>query len=212
MNFTFIKNEIENSYISKDSMHFSNTGDGRLDSAESEISIINHLKELFKDTEVIVTEAPKARAWYDILLTYKGQVFPINIKITSGASSDNVSSKKGLFYTLTGLWPDEVSNLNNWTSYNTLLTENFNPDTTADYYFVVYFKEDETFLFTSLKRLNTLVANGNNLPFQCRWSDNCAASTRSSQEQAMYLMNTYITSWLKKTNGFEPLMKWREQQ
>ena len=44
--FNFLKNEIENSFLSNFELYHSTTGDGRLDSAESEIVIIEHLKSL----------------------------------------------------------------------------------------------------------------------------------------------------------------------
>ena len=212
MSFAFLKEEIENSYMPYENMNFSTTGDGRLDSAESESSVIKHLQELFKNTDVEVYSAPDKRWWYDVLIKYDGQVYPINIKMTSGGSYDNISSKQGMFYALTGKWPEKEKGLTRWESYNTLLTKYFNPASNVDYYFIVYFKEEETFLFTSLKRLNTLMANGNNLPFQCKWPDNCEATTRSQEEQSFYLMNVYFDSWVKKTGGFEPLMLWKEGQ
>lgn len=212
MYFSFLKEKIENSYMSHDYMNFSTTGDGRLDSAESESVVIHHLKELFQDTNVEVREAPDKRWWYDVLIKCEDEIYPINIKMTSGVSYDNVSSKQGLFYALTGIWPDKQRGLTRWESYNTLLTENFNPSSNTDYYFIIYFKEEETFLFTSLKRLNTLMANGNNLPFQCKWSDNCEDTSRSQEEQSFYLMEVYFNSWVKKTGGFEPLLRWKEGQ
>lgn len=212
MSFTFLKEEIENSYMPHENMNFSTTGDGRLDSAESESSVIEHLQELFKNTDVEVYPAPDKRWWYDVLIKYDGQVYPINIKMTSGVSHDNISSKQGMFYALTGKWPEQERGLTRWESYNTLLTKNFNPNSNTDYYFIIYFKEEETFLFTSLKRLNTVVANGNNLPFQCKWPDNYEPTTRSQEEQSFYLMNVYFDSWVKKTGGFEPLMRWKEGQ
>lgn len=210
MGFNFLKEEIENSYMSNKNMKFSATGDGRLDSAESESVVIAHLQNLFADSDVKVHPAPKERHWYDVLIEYNDKIYPINIKMTTGERADNVSSKIGLFYALTGRWPELETGLTKWEKYNTLLTQYFNPETDADYYFIVYFKEDETFLFTSLKRLNTLVANGSNLPFQCKWSDNCEATVRSKEEQAFYLINTYFDSWVKKSCGFEPLMRWKE--
>lgn len=208
-NFNFLKKEIEESFMSNENLKHSNTGDGRLDSAESEISVISHIQKLFNNTDVKVLCAPKARYWYDIKIIYNNKEYPINIKITSGNSADNVSSKEGLFYSLTGLNPDRTTGLTRWNTYNTLLTKNLNYSTDADYYFIIYFKQEEIFLFTSLKKLNKIVPNGNNLPFQCNWSENFIETTRSNKEQIDYLMETYFTSWVKKTSGFEPLMNWR---
>lgn len=210
--FNFLKNEIENSFLSNSELYHSTTGDGRLDSAESEIVIIKHLKSLFSENKNIeVLDAPRRRHWYDVLIKIDEQIYPINIKITSGEGADNVSSKEGLFYALTGMWPETTRGLTHWQSYNTLLTNNFNASLNTDYYFIIYFKEDETFLFTSLKRINELSPNGNNLPFQCNWSKNCIFTTRLIEDQSHYLMDIYFQSWIKKLNGFEPLMKWKEE-
>ena len=51
--FNFLKNEIENSFLSNFELYHSTTGDGRLDSAESEIVIIEHLKSLFSENKNI---------------------------------------------------------------------------------------------------------------------------------------------------------------
>ena len=210
--FDFLKNEVENSFLPASYMRHSSTGDGRLDSAESEAVVIEHLKNLFNDNDDIeISEAPRPRYWYDILIKANGKSYPVNIKITSGSGADNVSSKEGLFYALTGMWPENVRGLNQWKTYNTLLTDNFNTSSDSDYYFIIYFKEEEMFLFTSLKRIEELTPNGNNLPFQCNWSKNYDFTKRTVEEQSKYLMDIYFQSWLKKLNGFEPLMKWKDE-
>lgn len=210
MDFVLLKEKIEKSCLPKTCLNFSNTGDGRLDSAESESVVIEHLKNLFKESEVQVESAPP-REWYDVAFKVNNKVFYANVKITSGGQADNISSKKGLFYALTGILPANLKgvNLNNWRPYNEALLENIKYNCDSDYYFVVYFKDTESFLVTSLKRIQTLTPNGSNLPFQCKWSDNIIFSTRGPKEQTRYLMDTYYNSWLKKVSGFEPLMKWR---
>lgn len=213
MSFNYIKETIENSFFSKTQLNHSTTGDGRLDSAESEAGVIEHLKELFSNTEVMVEPAPP-RCWYDIAFKIGDKTLYANVKITSGEGADNVSSKLGLFYALTGILPTEVKDvrLDHWGPYNKKLLENLNYNCDADYYFVIYFKESENFLVTSLKRIQTLTPNGNNLPFQCKWSENNVFSTRSLEEQSQYLMDTYYDSWLKKIGGFEPLIGWRQTE
>ena len=67
------------------------------------------------------------------------------------------------------------------------------------------------FLVTSLKRIEELTPNGNNLPFQCNWSENYKFTNRTVEVQSKYLMEIYFQSWLKKLNGFEPLMKWKDE-
>lgn len=210
MSFEKIKEIIEDSFMPNINLIHSTTGDGRLDSAESEAVVINHLKELFSDSSIKIEQAPP-RHWYDIAFKTNNKTLYANVKITSGKEADNVSSKLGLFYALTGILPTDVKDvrLDHWIPYNKKLRENLNYNCDADYYFIIYFKETENFLVTSLKRIQTLTPNGNNLPFQCKWSDNDVFSTRSLEEQTKYIMDIYYDSWIKKVGGFEPLIGWR---
>lgn len=212
MDFAFLKGKIEGSYFPKEMLSTSSTGDGRLASAESESTVIEHIMKVFSDVpEVEVLEAPP-RHWYDMSIQYKDKFYPINVKITTGKSADNISSKKGMFYALTGILPDNVKGLDRWAVYNTELLKNLqisNDD--KDYYFIVYFKESGEFLFSSLKRLQVLVPNGNNLPFQCKWNDNILPSSRTPEEQNLYILNTFIDSFQKKVSGLDILLEWREK-
>ena len=183
------------------------TGDGRLDSALSEQVVINHLKSILPNTNII--EAP-ARYWYDIAIQEEEKFFPINIKITNGTSADNVSSKKGMYYALTGIRPEEEKGLDKWETFIQKLTHNYRASD-ADYYFIVCFKDTGELLFTSLKHLETLVANGNNLPFQCNWSHNKHSTTRSQDEQLHYIMDTFISSYIKRRPGLDLLVQWRSE-
>ena len=207
-NFYELKKILESNNFDINTLIHSTTGDGRLESAESEALIPKYLKTLYKDIKVI--EAPKERYWYDILIEYKNEKYPINIKMTGNSkSADNVSSKVGMFYALTGIWPEEVKGLNTWASFNEKLTENFDPKNDSDYYFLVCFKETGEFLFTSLKQIETLVPNGNNLPFQCNWNSNIIPTKRSNEEQSYYIINTFIESFIRKTYGLDILINWR---
>lgn len=183
------------------------TGDGRLDSALSEGVVIDHLKSILPDTNII--EAP-ARYWYDVAIQEDGKFFPINIKITSGNSADNVSSKKGMYYALTGIRPEEEKGLDKWETFIQKLTSNYRVSD-ADYYFIVCFKDTGELLFTSLKHLETLVPNGNNLPFQCNWGQNKRPTTRSHEEQLHYIMDTFISSYIKRSPGLDLLVQWRSE-
>lgn len=210
MSFDKIKETIEDSFLSNLELNHSTTGDGRLDSAESEDVVIRHLQELFSNSDIEVEDAPP-RHWYDVAFKAEDKTYYANVKITSGAQADNISSKLGLFYALTGILPTSVKgvNLNHWGPYNKKLLENLDYNCEADYYFVIYFKDSESFLVTSLKRIQTLTPNGSNLPFQCKWSENDVFSNRTLEEQSKYIMDVYYDSWLKKVAGFEPLIKWR---
>lgn len=196
-----IKNIIENSKSTFDISNYS--ADGRINSAFDEALIISHLQALFPQQ----IEIAPPRYWYDICLTHKGNKYYINVKSTSGEHADNISSKKGLYYALTGKIPEKI---NSYQKYNENLIRHYNPNSTSDYYFIVFFKKDRTFLFTSLKHLSKVVLNGSNLPFQCLWSqekDNIFH--RSNAEQSEYLLNAYIDSYIKKSAGLETLLSWR---
>ena len=209
MNFNQIKDILENSNFQPKKEVYSSTNDGRLESAEIESEVIIRLKELFQGTDVIITEAPKVRFWYDVKIETDGKFYPVNIKITQGTSPDNIGSKEGLFFALTGLDPEAYKGIkNNWETYNTQLLDNLK-ENEEDYYFIVVFKKTGKILFTSLKRINKLVSNGNNLPFQCKWNDNLDYTTRTKKEQEDYLLNVFLDSFIKKSKGLDILLKWR---
>ncbi len=208
--FDELKIILENNIFDISTFIHSTTGDGRLESAESEILIIDFLLNNYPNLDI--KKDPRERYWYDILITYKNTLFPINIKITnSNNNADNVNSKQGMFYALTGIWPEDVEGLNRWASFNKKLIDNFNPYLDNDYYFLVCFKDTGKFLFTSLKHINTLTANGNNLPFQCNWNNNITLTNRSLKEQSDYIINTFIESFIRKANGLDILLNWRDK-
>lgn len=211
MTFIELKNELENLTLDSNLIH-STTNDGRLESAESEQIICSLLQDYFKNNDnIIINPAPKARFWYDIGITVDNVFYPINIKITNGNTADNVSSKKGMFYALTGIDPETIAGLDKWEKYNNLLIKNLNFEQDKDYYFLIYFKDSKTFFFTSLKRIDTLVPNGNNLPFQCCWKKNLNYTNRTKIEQGYYIMNVFINSFKKKISGLDILLNWEKQ-
>lgn len=208
--FFELKNLLESYYFPKSNLIHSTTNDGRLESAESESVVIDFLKTNSNNIFKII-EAPKPRYWYDIIIEYKNYKFYTNVKLTDGIGADNVSSKKGMFYSLTNILPETITGLDQWIPFNEKLISNFNPNAESDYYFLVYFKQEEKFLFTSLKQIDVLVPNGNNLPFQCKWSNNIIPTTRSITEQSYYIMNIFIESFVRKANGLNILLDWREK-
>ena len=212
--FNLIKEIIETAFFSNTNLIQAKNKDGRLTSANSEDNVISFLKTLFNENNIdaIIQDAPAPRWWYDCLIIFdNGEKIPVNVKITEGNQADNVSSKKGMFYALTGLWPENIKGLNQWASFNEILLKNYNPNLDTDYYFIIYFKDNETFLFTSLKHIETLVPNGNNLPFQCKWKDADIYTSRSIKEQSYYILNTFIDSFIKKQSGLDVLLKWRNE-
>ena len=179
--------------------------DGRLASALSEDSVYEWAEGVLDGSDFTVGEQPPIRYWYDMVIKKGDKMFPINIKITGGRTADNVSSKEGLFYALTGLDPKK-SSINTWEKYINAITANLNPDSETDYYFLVVFKETNEILFTSLKNIQTLTPNGNNLPFQCNWGKNKTMTTRDEKTQVKYLQKVFLQSYIKRAPGLEYLM------
>lgn len=211
--FNLLKNTIEKASFSNQDLIQSFNGDGRLTSAISESLIIDFLRDLFIKNNISITiEVAPIRHWYDFLIKFEdGESIPVNLKITTGNQADNISSRKGMFYALTGISPDKIRGLERHVSFNEQLLKNYNPYNHKDYFFVIYFKDTETFLFTSLKRIETLTPNGSNLPFQCKWKNNLIYTQRDEKEQSEYILNTFIDSFIKKASGLNILLKWRDE-
>lgn len=161
--------------------------DGRIESYICEKNIIDTLKELF---DVVI---PPKRFWYDCMI----QNLPINIKLSDLKSADNISSKKGMLYTLTGM----VAEKEDFEYMHKLLFSNLKNG--YDYYFLIINKVNTNDIFwNSLKRIKTLVPNGNNLPFQCDWSKNRQFSNRTEEESSSYILNTYEESLKKRAKAY----------
>lgn len=173
------------------------TSDGRVNSALGERQVIEFLQKNFNNVD-----AGEARNWWDISVTDEhGVWFPVNIKITNTLSADNLSSKEGLFYALTGLDPSTESiSINSWGAFFSNLKKFLGTDTTKDYYFLVVDKRPESegprSWVASLKTLQTLVANGNNLPFQCRWAENKIPVERTADKSVDFLLH-YLAKSVK---------------
>lgn len=212
--FDLLAKELETFIYSKDNLVKSSTGDGRGESSESEENFRTALKKHLEENSLFRAVPAPPRYWYDIAIYYEDFFIPVNIKLTDKKQADNVSSKLGLFYALTGIRPENVKGINYWKSYNEKLAENYDSTCNTDYYFIIYDKNTENICINSLKRINKLTPNGNNLPFQCNWGDheNRSYSTRNKEEQCKYLMDIYIQSWKKRINleAVAPLFDWEE--
>lgn len=181
--------------------------DGREDSQKSERRITQTLALLFESdsffsSNKLVFKASTARFWYDFLVSGpNGLWLPVNIKISSFSGSDNLSSKEGLFYTMTGVDPKKVPHpnrsgrnisINSWEPYCEAMSEYFGHNKSADYYFLVIHKGDIGKVFwNSLKSIKNLDPNGNNLPYQASWQKNQERVKRNWEESAVYLMKVF---------------------
>lgn len=150
--------------------------DGRINSSIDENEVINILIKKF-DERII---KPNNRIWYDILVNdYKYGWIPINIKITTMTTSDNIGNLATCVYALT----DEKLELKRNKTYenglmseilfNKLKRKEYNRKNKKDYYFVVLNKiKTDEIIINSIKGLSILTTNINNLPFQICWNKN----------------------------------------
>lgn len=171
--------------------------DGRVDSIVNEDEVIAQIKTN-PELDRLVKPAEK-RAFCDFRIEEDGEAIYVNIKVSDfgNNAADNCSSKEGLGYALTGIADFPIG----FKAYHETLLNNIKPG--YDYYFLVVNKNDPSDLYwTSLKRIRKLVANGNNLPFQCNWAINRDPSDRTEEEAIRYLLEVYTSSWDKKINGY----------
>ena len=160
--------------------------DGRINSILHEDKLTELLAEKYP------IDVPEARAWYDFSLTDDDIFYPVNIKSTTGKGNDNLSCKLGIYYALTGKNPTG-QRLSGWRAYfdklNADLSEN-----DVDYYFMVLNKKTRKTSMSALKGLTKLVPNGNNLPFQCNWTENTQYKSRTFEEAKDFLLSNFAAS------------------
>ena len=168
--------------------------DGRINASINEDEVIKAISGKFP------IELPPHRHWYDFAIKKGSEKIPVNIKITSTSTADNVQCKLGMYYALTGLWPN-FANETPWGEYFSMLERGLSTKTDKDYYFLVLSKKDPLDVFcTSLKQIKTLVANGNNLPFQCNWGNNHELHTRTHNAAIKFLLGKFYESIKLRAN------------
>lgn len=187
----------------------SNRGDGRNDSAENErelslaLQLYASASEWFQDNGLRI-EVARARYWYDFLVRNEDETLwiPVNVKVSSLQGNDNVSSKEGLFYALTGVRP--IGPLTyNWDRYCANLADNLGADRRADYYLLVVSKATVgTVFWTSLKQLEAVTSNGNNPPFQCNWARNQKRVERSFEDASAMLLSALRETFRLRADAY----------
>jgi hypothetical protein len=184
-------------------------GDGRSNSSEDERSISSalrlfvHANLAFKAQGLTIEIAPP-RYWYDFLVRSECESIwlPVNVKVTAMRGQDNISSKEGLFYAITGVRPEKAS-LATWKRYCESTAQCLDPETSADYYFIVVSKKDIGHVFwTSLKKIKRVVPNGNNPPFQCAWRDNQQRIDRPPRESVAHLLNVLEETFRLRADAY----------
>lgn len=148
--------------------------DGRINSNIDEKIIINLLLKKFSKKIIVA----KKRMWYDILVfdSINGWL-PVNIKTTTTLTCDNTGNLSMCLYSYTDEILDLNKNYNNGISSNIiskkLEKKEYNKNPKKDYYFIVINKNNTNdIIVNSIKGLNVLTPNINNLPFQICWKKN----------------------------------------
>ena len=169
--------------------------DGRINSAFNEDEIFSLLEANFD------INRPNMRDWVDFSFTENGQFYPVNIKVSTTHTTDNLNCKLGIYYALTGQIPP-FSNGVDWESYFRTLHENLG-ENPKDYYFLLVNKDDSRDIFaTSLKSLKHIIPNGNNLPFQAKWDANREIVNRDFDSAKEFLLDAFEKSLKLRADAY----------
>lgn len=161
------------------------TRDGRLNSAFNEDEILETILG-----HGFSVNRPKIRDWIDFSFEENGKFYPVNIKVSTTKTADNLNCKLGIYYALSGNLPNFGNGIS-WENYFKNLSENLR-ENELDYYFLVVNKENPSDVFiSSLKTLQKINPNGNNLPFQARWDDNRTPQNRNYNEAKRFILSTF---------------------
>jgi hypothetical protein len=169
--------------------------DGRVNSIADEEKVISILEEQFGTENV---ERPAVREWWDV----KVFGYYLNIKSSDVArkSADNFSSKSAILYALTYL-PEDKIKVQKWSEFEEALLNYTDMENDRDYYILVVDKKTGKAHLTSLKSLNKLTSNGNNLPFQIQWADNLVPQSNTFAVAKDLIIGAYKKSVLAKINA-----------
>ncbi len=172
------------------------TEDWRINASINEDEIVEILTKYFDISR------PRARDWFDFSINDENWNFiPVNIKVSDTTHADNLNCKLGIYYSLTGEYPTFANEIS-WDKFLLNLKENLN-DSNHDYYFLVINKKNLwDIILNSLKWLQKLTPNWNNLPFQCRWDENRECVSRTYEEIKTFLLTTFGSSIKKRANIF----------
>lgn len=169
--------------------------DGRINSAFNEDEIADIINKNFN------INRPKIRDWVDFSFEENGVFYPVNIKITTTKTADNLNCKLGIYYALTGDLPP-FGNEVVWDTYFKNLAKNLKP-TSADYYFLIINKNDYNDIFaTSLKSLQIITPNGNNLPFQAKWDANRNQQNRDFNQAKDFILSNFAKSLKLRADAY----------
>lgn len=181
--------------------------DGRKNSDDDD----NLFKDLWTQLGSDYVKSTDPRDWWDI----KFKNNPINFKsiALSTNTADNVSAIEALLWAFTDLSEEQIKHLPKVKGIKSkhekvlYYLKNNKFDLNRDYYYLVFDKNSKKFILTSIKRLASLVANGNNLPFQCNFfkQDASKQAHRTFNESYNYVVGTFEKSIRKRCSILEYL-------
>ncbi|WP_334087200.1 restriction endonuclease [Helicobacter typhlonius] len=169
--------------------------DGRINSAFNEDEIFKCLETNF------AINRPNMRDWVDFSFEENNIFYPVNIKVSTTKTTDNLNCKLGIYYALTGkIQP--FGNGVSWDCYFKSLKENIQQNS-KDYYFLIINKDNSSDVFaTSLKNLESILPNGNNLPFQAKWDNNRKLINRDFESAKAFLLGTFEESLKLRADAY----------
>jgi hypothetical protein len=193
----------------------SGRGKHRTDSSITEESIGNSLRgfaeghPLFTQLGLSFEMATNGN-WYDFLIRSADDSIwlPINLKVSSLEGNDDLSSKDGVFYALTGIRPT-TGMTRNWDLFcQNLAIHVKRNNCLADYYYLVVQKTSPgksvgKVFWTSLLRLQRVTPNGCNPPFQCKWKENTERAAWGRQQAVDNLINVLGETFVQRAKAFD---------
>ncbi|HEC1562348.1 TPA: restriction endonuclease [Campylobacter upsaliensis] len=183
-------------FLKRQNPHLSQQSrDGRINSAFNEDEIFNLLDSSF------AINRPSMRDWVDFSFEENNIFYPVNIKVSTTKTTDNLNCKLGIYYALTGKEPTFGNGIN-WKECLTILRRDLK-ENDRDYYFLIINKNNTKDIFgTSLKCLKSIVPNGDNLPFQANWNKNRQITQRDFEEVKEFLLGTFEQSLKLRADAY----------
>ena len=178
--------------------------DGRINSAFNEDEILDRISQKF------CVNRPNVRDWMDFSFEQDGELLPVNIKVSSTTTADNLNCKLGIYYVLSGMLPSFDNGIK-WDEYFRILHKDI-ASNDKDYYFLIVNKQNPKDVFiASLRTLNKIVPNGNNLPFQAKWADNRIPMQRTYEEARYFILSYFAQSLALRANAYVSFLQYFEE-
>lgn len=177
-------------------------GEGRAVGKKNELAIIRLLQNegRWAITSTSVGK-PHDRQPHDMEVMHGNAKLYVDIKTGTLETVDNVGGKGGVFHALTGLSPGNAPGPYN--EYFRQLEKHSQQENDADYYFLAVETRGPTTVprrafICSMRTLARVVPSGDNLPFQCRWSECREPKPRNYQEAKRFLLGNFRASLEKR--------------